>query len=76
MPATVTDSQGRFGLRLPLTVKDADYDRQVFYSFDVSATVTDAAGESHDAQTSVALGMRPTVLSCDMADQIERDNCR
>ena len=74
LPATVTDSQGRFGLRLPLTVKDADYDRQVFYSFDVSATVTDAAGESHDAQTSVALGMRPTVLSCDMADQIERDS--
>ena len=74
LPATVSDSQGRFSLRLPLTVDDADYDRQVFYSFDVSATVTDAAGESHDAQTSVALGTRPTMFNCDMAAQIERDS--
>ena len=45
-----------------------------FYSFDVTATVTDAGGESHDASATVPLGDKSTALSCTMPDKIERDS--
>ncbi len=74
LPNGTTDNQGQFSIRLPLKIEDADYARKVFYTFDVSATVTDGAGESQEAQTSVPLGTRATALVCDIDEQIERDS--
>ena len=45
-----------------------------FYTFDVTATVTDVAGESHEATTSVPLGDKPTAFSCNVPDKTERDS--
>lgn len=69
-----TDSQGRFSIRLPLTIDEDNYKDKIFYNFYVSATVTDGAGESQQAQTSVPLGTYPTMFACDMDEQIERSN--
>ena len=74
LPEATTDDQGRFSIRLPLTIDEDDYKEKLFYSFYVSATVTDGAGESQTAQTTIPLGTSATVFVCDMDEEIERDN--
>ena len=73
----VTDGSGRFVARVPMTMPEREdgFEKVArFYSFDVTATVTDAGGESHDASATVPLGDKSTALSCTMPDKIERDS--
>ena len=45
-----------------------------FFSFDVKAVVTDQSGESHQGGMSLPLGTRPTVLSVDLPQRVEKDS--
>ena len=75
--STTTDADGRFSVRVPLTMpEDKGGSEQMarFYSFDVTATVTDGSGESQRGSTSVPLGSKPTVLECDLPERIVRDS--
>lgn len=78
--SAMTDGSGRFTARVPMQMPDRDDDdmsrQSRFYSFDLTATVTDAGGESHDATTTVPLGDKPTALACNLGDKIERDSLR
>ena len=78
--STTTDLNGAFKARVPLLMPDRDDDDVArlsrFYTFEVSAVVTEAGGESHEASLSVPLGDKPTALTCDLPDKIERDSLR
>lgn len=78
--STVTDGSGRFTARVPLFLPDREDDEprtaSRFYSFDVTATVTDGGGESHDATFAIPLGDKPTALTCSLPDKVERDSLR
>lgn len=77
--SVVTDGNGQFVARVPLFMPDREkgFEKVTrFYTFDVTATVTDVAGESHDATMSVPIGDKPTALSCNMPDKTERDSLR
>lgn len=68
----VTDDQGEFTMRVPLAVENAK--NKLFYNFEVQATVTDAAGESHDGSVMLPLGTRETVLIGNLPDKILADS--
>lgn len=81
-----TDAEGKFELRIPVIMpegyeekNDNGMDRERFvwqryYTFTASAQVTDNAGESHDATTSLTLGTMPTTLTFDMPDKALKDS--
>lgn len=60
----VTDGNGRFEALMPMVVPETQ--ASMFYNFVVTADVTDAAGETRQAQLSLPLGNREKVLSCDL----------
>ena len=65
---TVTDDKGEYTIDVPLTMKEsAD---PVFYTFVVTADVTDSAGETRTGQLSLPLGNRKTVLTVDLQEKI------
>lgn len=72
-----TAADGSFQMRVPMTLP-AYYNREArrFYNFQVHATVTDQAGESHDATRYVPLGTHATAFSADLAQRTERDSLR
>ena len=74
--ATVTDREGRFSVNVPLTLPEAENGKSMFYSFEITATVTDAAGESHDGTTSLPVGNRPTVLISNIPARSLNDSLR
>ena len=61
----VTGQNGEFKMRVPLVVPDNGRS-SAFYTFTADATVTDQGGESQSGKTSVPLGTRDKVLSCDL----------
>lgn len=77
-----TDDKGLFAVRIPLIMPEGYEEKtkkgentwQKFYLFTASAQVTDNAGESHDAETSITLGNVPTVLNFDMPDKALKDS--
>lgn len=71
----VTDASGAFVIPVPMTVPDTD-EPHFAYNFAVRATVTDAAGETHENATVLPLSSRATFLRCEMARMAERDSLR
>ncbi len=83
----VTDDNGEFTLLVPLKMPN-DYEEETgaqekdrrwwsmprYYTFNVDAHVTDAVGESHDAEASVTLGTRPTVLEFSLPEKALRSS--
>ena len=65
---TTTDAEGRFVVKMPLVMPETPH--AMFYNYVVKADVTDAAGETHQAQYSLPLGNRTNALSIDMADKV------
>jgi len=61
----VTGQNGEFKMRVPLVLPDNSRS-SAFYTFTADATVTDQGGESQSGKTSVPLGTRDKVLSCDL----------
>ena len=50
--------------------------RSLFYNFSVEASVTDAAGETHDGFTSLPLGTKEASLSCNIPEKNLRDSLK
>lgn len=72
-----TDGEGLFRMRIPMLLpEDADLYRPLYYRVEVSAQVTDQAGESHEATQSIPLSNRKAIIQCDLPEKIERDSLR
>lgn len=72
-----TDDQGLFHIRVPMLFpQDADPSYPLYYRVEVNAQVTDQAGESHEATTSMPLSNRKSILLCDLPAKIERDSLK
>ena len=77
-----TDDEGRFEMLVPVIMpdgyaedkKNAGRPWRAFYTFTASAQITDNAGESHDAETSLTLGTNPTALTFDMPEKAMKDS--
>ena len=72
---TITDDDGAFKVSIPLTLPDSKQ-RYGFYSFDVVATVVDQGGETRVGSMSLPVGSRPTALSCNVPNQVEKDSLK
>ena len=69
-----TDAAGQFTVDVPLVLPDGiDPKRPMFYQYVIEASVTDQAGESHEGFTSIPLGTRPQVLTCDLPEQLLKE---
>ena len=66
-----TDAEGRFEALLPFDMPATSY--PMFYSFVVTADVTDTAGETHHGELSLPLGNRKQALSVDLPEKVLRD---
>lgn len=81
-----TDTDGRFELRLPVVMPDGYEEASsvggaapricpaLFCNFTADVQVTDNAGESHSAETTLKLGTRATAFSFDMPDKVLKDS--
>ena len=66
-----TDDNGQFVIDLPLTLPETA--NPMFYTFVVTADVTDTAGETRSGQLSLPLGNRKTALTVDLQEKILAD---
>ena len=67
----VTDAEGQFEAQVPFDLPETSH--PMFYTFIVSADVTDAAGETHHGELSLPLGNRKQALSVDLPEKVLRD---
>ena len=67
-----TGQDGSFEVTMPLEMPETSY--PMFYHFEVSADVTDAAGETHNGRLSLPLGNRKKALSVELADKLLLDD--
>ena len=70
---TTTDDDGHFKVVMPMVMPYNLGSRAMYYHFDVTADVTDVAGETHSGTMSLPLGSKPTALTCDMSQQVRID---
>ena len=70
-----TDDTGGFKVSIPMLLPK-DEKQPGFYTFDVLATVTDLGGESRQGSISLPLGSKPTLLSSDLPEKIEKDSLK
>jgi hypothetical protein len=68
-----TDEEGAFNVVIPLILPEGET-YPVFFNFEVSADVTDVAGETHNGELSIPLGTRPTSFSCTLPEKILKDS--
>ena len=66
-----TDDKGQFEALLPFEMPETSH--PMFYSFVVTADVTDAAGETHHGELTLPLGNRKQALSVDLPEKLLRD---
>lgn len=72
-----TGSDGTFSIKVPVSLPETMDERpNRYYSFDVSASVTDVAGETHQGETSIPLSDRPTSFDCNLPEKVERDSLK
>ena len=69
----VTADDGTFMVEMPMLLPRDLGHRPMFYHFVVEADVTDLAGETHSGTFSLPLGNKPTALTCDIPEQIRKD---
>ena len=69
----VTADDGTFMVEMPMLLPKDLGRRPMFYHFVVEADVTDLAGETHSGTFSLPLGNKPTALTCDIPEQIRKD---
>lgn len=68
---TKTNDKGEFCINVPLTMPESLDPK--FYTFVITADVTDSAGETRSGQLSLPLGNRKTVLTVDLQEKILAD---
>lgn len=75
--SVTTADDGSFTVRVPMTYPEDETPRgAVYYSFDISAKATDAAGETHEATTSLPLSNRTGTLGVYLPEKTLKDSLR
>ena len=69
---TITDAEGKFLARVPLFLPEAKKGESLYYNYVVQAVVTDIAGESHEASTTLPLSNRTTIFSTNLSGQLDK----
>ena len=70
-----TQSNGTFSVKVPMELPEtAEESPRRYYMMDVTANVTDGAGETRHGETSLPLSDHPTVFSCDLPEKALRDS--
>ncbi len=67
--STSTNDAGEYTVKVPLSVDEKE--ENGFFVFEVTATVTDNGGESHEANQSLPIGAKPSVLLCNLPSRME-----
>mgnify|MGYP003110790522 CR=1 FL=1 len=66
-----TGDDGKFSIQFPALFNDEDLkEENLLYKFNITATVTDASGETREAITSLKLGKKNLLVNLNMAEEI------
>lgn len=72
-----TGSDGTFSVRVPMLLPETvEESPRRYFKVDVQASVTDGAGETRTADTSLPLSDHPTILTCDLPQKALRDSIK
>ena len=70
-----TSADGTFTVAVPMVMPDTyDEHPRRYFNFDITADVTDVAGETRHGETSLPLSDYPTMLTCDIPEKSLRDS--
>lgn len=69
----VTADDGTFTVEMPMLLPKDLGKQTMFYHFVVAADVTDLGGETHSGTLTLPLGNKVTALTCDIPDQVRKD---
>lgn len=70
-----TSADGTFTVAVPMVMPETyDEHPRRYFNFDITADVTDIAGETRHGETSLPLSDYPTMLTCDMPEKSLRDS--
>jgi sRNA-binding regulator protein Hfq len=69
-----TAEDGSFPVQIPLILPEDDSHSPMFYHYQVTADVTDQAGETHTGEMTVPLGTRASILTADIPQQVLTDS--
>lgn len=70
-----TSADGTFTVAVPMVMPETyDEHPRRYFNFDITADVTDIAGETRHGETSLPLSDHPTMLTCDIPEKSLRDS--
>lgn len=70
-----TSADGTFTVAVPMVMPETyDEHPRRYFNFDITADVTDVAGETRHGETSLPLSDYPTMLTCDIPEKSLRDS--
>lgn len=70
-----TSADGTFTVAVPMVMPETyDEHPRRYFNFDITADVTDIAGETRHGETSLPLSDYPTMLACDIPEKSLRDS--
>lgn len=70
-----TSADGTFTVAVPMVMPETyDEHPKRYFNFDITADVTDIAGETRHGETSLPLSDYPTMLTCDIPEKSLRDS--
>lgn len=70
-----TSADGTFTVAVPMVMPETyDEHPKRYFNFDITADVTDVAGETRHGETSLPLSDYPTMLTCDIPEKSLRDS--
>lgn len=70
-----TSADGTFTVAVPMVMPETyDEHPRRYFNFDITADVTDIAGETRHGETSLPLSDYPTMLTCDIPEKSLRDS--
>ena len=70
-----TSADGTFTVAVPMVMPETyDEHPRRYFNFDITADVTDVAGETRHGETSLPLSDHPTMLTCDIPEKSLRDS--
>lgn len=70
-----TSADGTFTVAVPMVMPETyDEHPKRYFNFDITADVTDVAGETRHGETSLPLSDHPTMLTCDIPEKSLRDS--
>lgn len=70
-----TSANGTFTVAVPMVMPETyDEHPRRYFNFDITADVTDIAGETRHGETSLPLSDYPTMLTCDIPEKSLRDS--